>query len=450
MKNAPPVSTVIYNIFFVISIVAFLFCYIKIGVAGKPVYLLPLSYAAALRVCSNLKKSFLSLSVILINSVCLVRYALYPMTLVVGTELYCSSEAIYLMIYEVIVVVVFLSLYSGRVRNLNIKESCNYKSNELGALNIVLICITVILGLLFPSLFSVFIFYGTEAESLSGIITMTFALGTMVIYSSIITKLRNLKGGGSFALLLSVLFALFYIYITSFGETNVHRWKFLFVGIPTVYLLLESFPKYRKGIISFAFIAMPISVVLGSFVKFGIVDVSFNSFSSFFLTNESLNAYFGGVDGVTNALSILRGNTNALSVKSTLTDFFGNMPVVSRFFNTDVFSTEAMYLDALGRTDQICPLLAQSVIHFGILGAPVLSIIMTIIAVESERFAKKSKTVYSLYGAIMLCVIFSLFMCLNTTIMMPNLWKLLLFLIIQYLNEKFFLNGKVVNYRSSI
>ena len=76
------------------------------------------------------------------------------------------------------------------------------------------------------------------------------------------------------------------------------------------------------------------------------------------------------------------------------------MPIISHYFNTDKYSTQAIYLDGLGRTDQICPLLAQSVIHFGTIGAPVLSIIMTIIAVEGERFAKKAKTVYSLYGSI--------------------------------------------------
>lgn len=128
----------------------------------------------------------------------------------------------------------------------------------------------------------------------------------------------------------------------------------------------------------------------------------------------------------------------------TLTDFFGNMPVISSFFNAQELSTEAIYLDGIGRKDLICPLLAQSVIHFGVIGAPILSILMTIIAVEAERFSRKAKTVYSLYGGVMLCVTFSIFMCVNTTILMPNLWELLIFIVLQLINEKYFLHGKVV------
>lgn len=446
MRNKQKMPAVLYNIYLVISIVAIIICYSGIAPGGKSFALLPIAYAVMLTVCRNLKHQFLSLTVIIINSVCLIRYALYPMALVASDNYNYSDESIYLMVYELIAVLIFLNFYSKRIDVSKRIDDSSYKSNELGTLNILLIAITIVFGVLFPSLLSIFIFYGTEAESVSGVISMTFSLGIMIIYSAIVSKLGNAKSGSGFGLLLAVIFAIFYIFITSFGETNVHRWKFLFVGIPTIYILVSSFPKHKKSIISFAFIALPISVFLGSFAKFAIVDRSLSSFSSFFLTSESLDAYFGGLEGITDALSILRNNVFAESFMSTLTDIFGNMPIASRFFNTDLFSTEALYLDGLGRTDLICPLVVQSVIHFGVVGAPILSILMTLIAVEGERFAKRAKTVYSLYGSIMLCVVFSMFMCLNTTIMLPILWKLLLFLIIQYFNEKFFINGKAVNY----
>ena len=452
MRKAFQMSGLFYDIYIVVSLFASLFCYLRIGVDGKPIFFLPLSYAIVLAICRNLRKVFGSLSVIIINTVCLVRYAIYPITLVNGDYYFYSDEAVILMIYELVVVLLFLNFYSKRISRLRGMASDASKSNELGLVNIMLVLATVLCGLLFPSLLSIFIFYGGEAESvsISGVISITFSLGIMIIYSCILSKLGNLKGGGGFALFVSILFALFYIAITSISETNVHRWKFLSVGIPTIYILVSSFPKHRKSIISFAIIALPLSVFFGSFVKFAISDMSISSFSNIFLTSESIGAYFGGIDEISNALSILRGNSQAESFMSTMTDIFGNMPVISHSFNTDDYSTQALYLDGLGRTDQICPLVAQSVIHFGIIGAPVLSIIMTIIAVEGERFSKSAKSVYSLYGSIMLCVTFSLFMCLNTTILLPNLWKLLIFLILQYLNERYFLHAKTVNHRTHI
>lgn len=427
-----------------------MFCITRIDSEGTPIYLIPLAYAVVLAFCRNLKRLFLTLSVMTVNSVCLIRYAFYPMAVASDGNLYFSKESIYLMVYELIVVLVFLNFYSSRISNLDGLKTSNIKRNKLGIVNVLLIIVTILFGLIYPSLLSIFLFYGAEAGTASGIVSITFSIGVMIIYSATVSKLSNIKLGGVLPLLLSILFAVFYIFITSFGETNVHRWSFLTVGIPTIYVLVSSFPKYRKNILSFAFIAIPVSIVLGSFVKFALADRSVTAFSNTFLNGRSLDAYFGGLNGITNALFILRGSTNAESFMSTLTDFFGNMPLVSHFFNTDLYSTQILYLDGLGRRDQICPLLAQSVIHFGVIGAPVLSIIMIIIAVESERFSKRAKTVYSLYGSIMLCVFFSLFMCLNTMILFSNAWKLLIFMVLQYINEKYFLDGKAVNNSSRI
>ena len=450
MSKVKNMSISVYRIYIYISIVASLICSINSLNSGKPVYLLPLTYTIALIMCRGIRKRFLLLSVIIINTICLVRYAVYPVFLVLSRDLFFSNEAIYLMIYEVTAVLLFLNFYSRRVSGINIQETITYKKIDLGILNIVLVFFTISLGFIFPSLLSVFVFSGSEAASVSGVISMTFSLGTIVIYISILAKISSWKGGRGVALLLAIIWALSYIFISSIGETNVHRWRFLTIGIPTIYLLVYSFPQYKRSIKTFSFIAIPIAIFLGSFAKIGVSDVSIKSFNALFLTSQSFSAYFGGLNEITNALLILRGSVNAGSFTSTLTDFFGNMPVISRFFNTDLYSTEAIYLEGLGRNDQICPLVVQSVIHFGIIGAPLLSILMVIIAVEGERYAKSAKTVYSLYGSIVLCVTFSLFMCLNTTILFPTLWKMLLFMILQYFNEKYFMNEKAINNSPSI
>ena len=451
MSKSKNSSSKIYSVYIILSLVFSVLCYI-IGAenfSDKPLYLLPLSYGLTLAICRGLRKTFLSLSIIIINTVCLIRYSLYPLTLVLEGYTYFTTESMYLMVYEVIAVLLFLNIYSKRLHS-TYDLGFQIKNKRIGPINMALIPITFMLGLMFPSLLSVFAYFGGGSADLSGAISILFSVGLMVIYVSILTKLSELKGLKGTSLLIASFVAIIYIFLTSFGESNVHRWKFLSVGIPTIFILTASFPKYRKQIVIVSSIAIIFSIFLGSFIKFAVSDISVNSFLSNFLTSDSLGEYFGGLNGITNSLSLLRGDHFAGSFESTLTDFFGNMPVVSRYFNTDLYSTEALYLDALGRTDLICPLLSQSVLHFGVLGAPVMSIIMAIIAIESDRYSKLTRSMYSMFGALTMCVIFSLFMCLNTTILMPNAWKFLIYLIIQYINDKIYFNGKTIYNSTSL
>lgn len=449
MNNRDKLSLRLYYSYIVISFISFVACYFNYVTTGKPTFLLPISYALTLIVCRRLKKVFFTLTIMIMSSVGLIRYCFYPILLGKEGNLYFTNESLSLMIYEMVAVFLFLNFYSKRLQVGKIEER-SIKSSELGTINVLLISITIALGLAFPSLLSIFVFSKAEGESLSGVISITFSIGMMVIYTRLLSKIGSWKGGGGLALLFSVLIAILYIFLMSVGETNVHRWRFLMIGVPTIYIIVSAFPQYKSTIVSFSLTAIPLAIFFGSFAKFALVNVSLSSFSSYFLTSDSLSVYFGGLNEITNALNILRGNVSAESFMCTLTDLFGNMPVISSFFNTQDLSTSAIYLDGLGVNDQICPLLAQSVIHFGVIGAPILSILMTFIAVEAERFSRKAKTVYSLYGGTMLCVTFSLFMCLNTTILMPNLWMLLIYIVLQLINEKYFIHGKVVYNRTNI
>ena len=444
MRSNKYISTKIYSVYIVLSLFASLLC-LHMGMESindRPLFLLPLSYGLMLAVCRNLRKNFLSLSVIIINTVCLIRFALYPTILIVENYTCFSTESIYLLTYDCIAVLLFLNLYSRRLSNAN-SPNVREKHMRLGVVNKLLILITLILVLIDPSLLSFFAYFGGKS-GVSGAISILFSVGMVVMYVTVLTKLSKFKSLSGFALVVALMFACIYLFLSSFGEENVQRWNFLFIGIPTIFILIYSFAKYRKLIITVSSTAIILSIFIGSFLKFSISEISVNSFISNFIDSESLGEYFGGLSGITNSLLFLRDNYYAISFESTLTDLFGNMPIISHYFNTDLYSTESLYLDALGRTDLICPLLTQSVLHFGVLGAPVLSIIMVIIAVESDCYSKTTRSMYSMFGAITMCVIFSMFMCLNTTILMPNAWKYIIYLIVQYINEKIYLHGKTI------
>ena len=451
MISKKNISSTIHTIYIILSLIACLFCYQSMSDSfiEKPLYLIPLSYGIILFLCQNIRKNFLSLSIIIINTVCLIRFALYPVTLVVENNLFFSIESVYLMIYEIFAVLIFLNIYSRRLQTK--QESIVFNKKQIGKLNLVLILITLMLGLLSPSILSTaFNYFEKASGGISGSLSIFFIVGVMVIYVSILIKLSELKGSKEFGFIFALVVAVVYIFLLSYGGDNVHRWKFLSVGLPTMFVLLESFPKYKRIILSTSFVAITLSIFFGTFVKFSVSNVSVEHFLSLFVTSESLDAYFGGLNGITEALSSLRNNVFATSTESTFTDFFGNMPIISQFFNTESHSTHALYLHALGRTDLIIPLLSQSVLHFGVIGAPFMSIIMSIIAIESDRYSKTTKSIYSKFGAITLCVYFSLFMCLSTTILMPQLWTLVIFLVIQYFNEKYFFNKYAINNSTSL
>lgn len=433
----------IYILYIALSLISALFCYQNINAnhLDKPLFLVPLFYGIVLSICQNLRKNFLSLSIIAINSVCLIRFALYPVMLVVEQNLLFTKESVYLMIYEMSSVLIFLNIYARRLQYVHNdqKQHIYFDQKQIGKLNLVLIPLTLMLGLIFPSLLSsAFSYFGKSSGNLHGALSVFFTTGIMVIYVSILTKLSVLKGNKVFSLTLALLISIIYIFLTSYGGDNVHRWKFLSVGLPTMYVLIESFPRYKKNILTLFCIAITFSIFIGSFIKFSISDVSIENFLSIFITSDSLDVYFGGLISISDALSLLRGDVFANSFESTLTDFFGNMPVASQFFDTEYYSTHSLYLHALGRTDLIIPLTAQSVLHFGVMGTPTMAIIMSIVAVESDRYSKTTMSIFSIFGSVTLCILFSMFMCLSTTILMPQLWKLIIFLTIQYLNKRYF------------
>lgn len=444
----------LYWIYTIIAVISFILCIIGTYsfIHNKPLYLLPLSYAVGLLVSRRLSKKFTSLSVLIINSVCIIRYALLPLLLISENHFQeYSNEAIYLMSYEVIAVMIFLNICSKRIRTERIKNKV-YNMFCLGKLNQLLIFMLVPMIMMYPSLLGIFPYLRSSFghASPSGVISVAFEISLTVAYVFFLVSYSRSSKGDPIALGFSGIVALIYMFLTMMGDTNVRRWTFFWVGIPTIYVLMASYSKYKKSILFVSAIIIPIGIFFTSFVKFSLNDVSVSEFFKNFITSDIISEYFGGLNGITRSLDILRVNPEANTLTSTMTDLFGNMPIVSRFFNPNQYSTQLIYLDVLDRRDLICPLLSQSVIHFGIIGAPILSIIMTFCAVECEVASKEAITVYSYYAYIELCVIIALFMCLSTMIILTHAWTLIILVIVQYLNDKYCFHGKVIHNRSGV
>lgn len=410
---------------------------------GVQLYQLPLLCLVCFLLFRNIRKTLSSLSILTMSVVCVIRYGIYPLTVSIEGSMGASyvdysQEAFYLMLYEMIVVLYFVNIYSKRILktpNIGTLIIADYK---LTTINRLFLLLTIPLVIIFPSLLGMFRFLGIAESSvpISGVFAITFKIGLYIGYLYILSKCGRNGKGGSLHLIAALAITILFIFMIAFGETNVSRWSFLWIGIPSLIIISNTFPRYKKTITLFACIAIPIAIIIGSFVKFAVSDYSVISFLSNFVTSNALSEYFGGLNGLTYSIQTVALEAKASTLYSTLTDLFCGTPLLSSFFDFDNYSTQSIYLDYLGRSDLICPLLGQSYAHFGFWGAPIYSIFMAMFAIEFDCISRKAKDVYVKYVSSSLCMSFSLFMCLNTIIILTNAWALIIFLIIQMYNNK--------------
>lgn len=442
-------KNIVYNFIYWIQIlvfaVSFLVCILhdNANAIDKRMYQLPLLCMLCFLFFKNIRKHLNTLTILTISVVCLIRYGIYPLTIslenaVGASYVVFSQDAINLMLYEMVVALLFLNLYSSRLQiNTKIKNLM-LTDHKLTIINKVFLFSMIPIVIIYPSLLGVFSFLGIakSAIPISGIISVTFKVGLYIGYLFLLSKCSKKGRGGFLNLFVALSIAVLFIFLIAIGESNISRWAFLWIGIPTLIVLTNTFPRYRKTIVSFACIVLPFGIIAGSFVKFAVSDFSIMSFFSNFVNSDTLSEYFGGLNGLTYAMQTVATDEKAHTIYSTLTDLFCSTPLLSSLFDFDTYSTQSIYLDSLNRTDLICPLLGQGFSHFGFWGAPLFSVLMIVMAIEFERIAQKTKNVYLMYSGLSLCITFSLFMCLNTIIIMSNAWVLIIFMLIQLFNKK--------------
>lgn len=433
----------IYIGILVIFALCSLFCWMQEKRSVLPVYQLPLLCLFCFLVFRKIRIHINSLSVLTISLVCVIRYGIYPVTICLenadgSSYVILSRDALNLMLYEMIVVLFFLNFYTRRLDDVKKNSSSIIADYKLSTLNKFLLLLAFSLVLFFPSLLSVFHFFGIAKSKvpISGVVSIAFLSGLYVGYLFLLSKLSRSGKGGLVSLFASLLIGVVFIFCIAIGNGSVSRWAFLWIGIPTLIILSDMYPNHKRTLVVFSCMALPFAIIAGSFLKFALSDFSITMFFSNFITSESLSEYFGGLSGLSYSMQNLVIDPKAGTLYSTLTDLFCSTPLLSSLFDFEQYSTQSIYLDYLGRTDLICPLLGQSYAHFGFWGAPIFSIMMTLFAVEFERISFKANNVYLKYPSLSLCITFSLFMCLNTIIILSNAWALIVFLIIQLYNRR--------------
>ena len=410
--------------------------------------LMPIVAMVVFTVNTTNKKSITRLSLSIINISMFIRYGVYPAVMITngtaGLAYADDVEAILLLLYELIGVYIVIGFKGNELSIKNVRDNgAEYKS-YLGIVTLLLILFMIPACVISPSLLKQFSLSSSTVklvdESTAGFIVSFFSMGIWTLMTLIlgslgkITKNNNalIRGLG---LLLAIVISSLYLLSRVVNGANVRRWGIICTGLVTATILIRTFPNKRKQIIRIATVGIFIGVIVGSVVKFR----ESYSIYSFFIRQGSfanLDAYFSGVKSVRNGINAIEFNPIARSFRSTLTDLFSGVPLISRFFNANIDSVPIVYLNYLRRTDLICPLVVQSLAHFGVIGAPILSMVLTWLALEFNKRLIVTDSLYKTFVYVELVFYLSLVMELNTLIVLGVVWIRLIYLIFLRFDRK--------------
>ena len=309
------------------------------------------------------------------------------------------------------------------------------------------ITIAIILFFISEAIFS----RGIDNFPLAGVFHIFNFIGLEIIYIIImmIIFLSNNKNISLWKVIISFILSGILISIRIFGgAVSISRWGFLIYTLACLSIISKLYTKYTKLIIYTSIPVIMVGIFSLTNSKFGTIsDISIEVFIDKYLSVESLDAYFQGINGITYGIMAKYKFSNYINFNTLLTDLFSAIPIISNLFDANINSTPTFYHLYMQRTDLIIPTISQGYIHFGIVGAPILSILCTYLVLFFDNKMRYSNDIFSYFQLNLICIWCSLFMAINVNIITEGLWKRLIFLIVMYMNYKFILNKSKLNLR---
>ncbi len=405
--------------------------------AYKWLSLLPLAYGLCFLLCSRNRRYLNNISLSVINISAFCRYIIYPIIITItfysGGLYQFDSRAIGFLIYELIGVFLVIAVFA---KKLDVGENTYYFDGTLGPSNLILGVLFLPVVIFYPSLLAKLSISSevSKVVIVPGVIDVAFTMGIWILFVYLIGSLSLQKSGSKWqnviCFTLVIIVALYYILFNVISGEDIKRWQIISCGIAMLYIIMKLFPEKKKAVLIGGGLGIIGAVIVGSFVKFGIA-FSFVNFVDKYLNISHFTEYFGGMKNITLALEVLMEHPNTQGLESTLTDLFSGVPVLSALFDYESFATASIFQKYVYRTDVICPLTAQSIAHFGYIGTPILAMFMTFMAIHFNVALKRTQNLYSAYVLIELVVFTSLYIELNTTVIMGRIWVRLIFLCLQ-------------------
>lgn len=389
----------------IINFVAFFYCAIASmnRQTEYGIFLLPLVYGILFVVSSKSRRLIgKTPGVTVIMGVMFLRYVVLPITLCSTGELskYANNykymtEAIVIMIYEMVLIFAVLELTAYNAWSVYIKDEYQDKKNVSvrPAFLVVLIICCVLVGIYLTnqSILNSNILVVTDmannvdesVQDVSSFVKILWQCITAWIFVYGINRQKDKYRADKKKIHvgISIIFMLLFIMVTFIGQARISRWYTLVSSIAAIFILISLFPAEKKLVVKTTIIPVVALLVVASLLKSGLyTHGGTNGYSqlSGLLTPTSGDAYFAGPVSINNAIGLSK--TGNVGFHNIIYDIFNNMPVINHLVDTNN-STVYLYNAYLGRIfngsrgDQIIPLAGQSGIFFTWVLAPLLSCI---------------------------------------------------------------------------
>lgn len=409
------------------------------------VNLLPFVYSILVVFCKANRKAFRHISILLMNIVFFSRYCFYPLIIILSNQNlkdYSDFVPITMMIAELLGSFLIIQLFSEKL----LKTKGSKKRIDFGVFSFSLFISFFACCLIAPELLGTFNFTGQVASQtgvssasnalivLFSVSTWTFFVGCLIIVNRMPSKddLTN-----KVKLVFSLIIGLVYIMVTVIGNNNVRRWGILATGFSFAFLLTNLLPNKKKTIVFVMSLGILLGIVIGGFFKFGIQSsINVDTFNKEFINVESLDEYLAGIKNIRKGLNMISRYPEVKSFNCTLTDLFGQIPLVSKLFRG--YDSVTYFHLYSGRQDDIIPLAVQSYAHFGYLGTPLFAMLLSFLALKFNSVLYRTKNIFTAFVVGESVVYLSVFMCININIELSSLWIKLFFVLIMHLESHLF------------
>ena len=407
----------------VLSIIATLFCVGRTFIFSCPIWLLSALYSLFLILlhCNRSLNLFrdspglLALFIAMFGRYIIVPFAYYytrEYNFMAATYQF-MEEAVYLMVYEQICVFITIWLCIKKTNNdILIKPFTITRIKYDKFFFVCAIVCFVFIALNYKSLgegmtvlysgdFTGFSDINSPIESGAGYINIIWQALCVWLYVYLVIRQRSYyeKDRSIKHIIISILYTYILILLSFIDQTGLSRWYTIVMVGSSLAFLNHLYPQWKNSINKIILIPAAVLLVLVTMVKnLGYSNVGAHVDSSVIesLTSSLLDSYFSGPTNVNTSIAL--ANRSNLGISNSINDALNNMPIVNHYLNPHN-TTVYCFNDLLGRVDdfsevgdQIIPLVGQSLIYFGVLLAPLLSILSVLIVFYFDKKFKRDNT----------------------------------------------------------
>lgn len=357
-----------------------------------------------------------------------IRYVLTVGLLLVSSSI--NSEALHpnalpLMLYEMTVVFLVLRFFTNRniVPQFSMIE-ISAKERPVVKIIFRIVLLGMIVGMvIYPSLRSaLFNFSFSDAGSsqnqeIGGLFFVAFKMGLSIVYAYIVTyticKARRRKIGFWIVVVVSIL----YISSSWTGSGNVNRWGLLTTMITVYAVLRKTYPERQRIVLVFGGAGAIAVIILSSITKLFVHHGATGAVALLeIFSGDYFNAYFQGPLSVSTGLFAMDAYADRINFVTLLDDTISAYPIINKLFYQQGNLTQLYYQDYIFRNDQILPTIAQGYAHFGAVGAPLFSGLLTYMALVCDRRMKQSSNIMEVVALAQIAIYCALFMAVNVYI----------------------------------